>query len=330
MTQTHDLDVVVTRGGVVESKHRVHAAVVDLDGKLIASARDHSAHTFWRSSAKPFQVMPFVETRGFDSLDWGDDQLAIACGSHGGEPEHVAIVARMLRDLDLEDGDLACGSHEPLSSRGARIVRESGHRLTRLHHNCSGKHAAMLGFAHSKCWKRYGYERPEHPVQIAILHEIAKWTKVRPSQLEMSVDGCGVPVFALSIECMAAAYARLGAASHRGEEVPARVVGAMSQHPFLVGGTDRLDTLLIDETHGKVLSKTGAEGVYSATVPEMGIGIALKVEDGAQRAAAPALLRVLQLIGALPDTLPPRLHEVAHKSVRNSRNQCVGEVTTAA
>lgn len=330
MTQTHDLDVVVTRGGVVESKHRVHAAVVDLNGRLIASARDYAAHTFWRSSAKPFQVIPFVESRGFDSLDWGDDQLAIACGSHGGEPEHVAIVARMLRDLDLEDGDLACGSHEPLSSRGARIVRESGHRLTRLHNNCSGKHAAMLGFASSKQWKRFGYERPEHPVQIAILHEVAKWTQLRPSQIEMSVDGCGVPVFALSLDRMATAYARLGAASHRGEEVPARVLGAMSDHPFLVGGTDRLDTLLIDETHGKILSKIGAEGVYCATVPEMGIGIALKVEDGAQRATAPALLKILQLIGALPGILPERLHEVAHKSVRNSRNQCVGEVTTAA
>lgn len=330
MTQTHDLDVVVTRGGVVESKHRVHAAVVDLDGRLVASARDHAVHTFWRSSAKPFQVLPFVESKGFDSLDWGDDQLAIACGSHGGEPEHVAIVARMLRDLDLEDGDLACGSHEPLSSRGARIVRESGHRLTRLHHNCSGKHAAMLGFAHSMSWKRYGYERPEHPVQIAILHEVAKWTELRPSEIEVSVDGCGVPVFAFSLERMAAAYARLGAASHRGEEVPARVLGAMSQHPFLVGGTDRLDTLLIDESHGKIISKIGAEGVYSATVPEMGLGIALKVEDGAQRAAAPALLRILQLVGALPETLSPLLNEVAHKPVRNSRNQCVGEVTTAA
>jgi L-asparaginase II len=330
VTQTHDLDVVVTRGGVVESKHRVHAAVVDLEGRLVASARDHEATTFWRSSAKPFQILPFVASRGFDSLDWGDDQLAIACGSHGGEPEHVAVVSRMLRDLDLEDGDLACGSHEPLSSRGARIVRESGHRLTRLHNNCSGKHAAMLGFAHSKHWKKHGYERPEHPVQIAVLHEVAKWTQLRPSQIEMSVDGCGVPVFALSLERMAAAYARLGAASHRGEEIPARVLGAMAQHPFLVGGTDRLDTLLIEETHGRILSKIGAEGVYSATVPEMGIGIALKVEDGAQRATGPALLRILQLVGALPDTLPSSLAEVAHKPVRNSRNQCVGEVTTAA
>lgn len=330
MTQTHDLDVVVTRGGVVESRHRVHAAVVDSDGRLIATARDHAAHTFWRSSAKPFQVMAFVESRGFDTLDWGDDQLAIACGSHGGEPEHVAIVSRMLRDLDLEEGDLACGTHEPLSARGARIVHESGQRLTRLHHNCSGKHAAMLGYAHSKGWKKHGYERREHPVQIAILHEIAKWSDMRPSEIDVSVDGCGVPVFALPVDKMATAFARLGAASHRGEEAPARVFGAMAKHPFLVGGTDRLDTLLIDETHGKVICKIGAEGVYSAAVPGMGLGIALKVEDGAQRAAAPALLKILQLVGALPDSLPPRLAEFAHKPVRDSRNQCVGEVTTLA
>jgi L-asparaginase II len=328
--RTYDLDVVVTRGGVVESQHNVHAAVVDFSGTLVGGARDHTARTFWRSAAKPFQVMPFVTSGGCESLDWGEDQIAIACGSHGGEPEHVAIVSRMLRDLDLEDGDLACGSHEPLSSRGARIVHESGQRLTRLHNNCSGKHAAMLGFAHTKRWKKHGYEKPEHPVQIAILQEIGRWTETRGSQIDVAVDGCAVPVFGLPLDRMALAYAKLGAAHHRGDEVPGRILGAMATHPFLVGGTDRLDTILIDETHGKVISKIGAEGVYSAVVPEMGLGLALKVEDGAQRATAPALLRLLQLLDALPETLPSKLAELAKKPMRNSRNQCVGEVTTRA
>lgn len=326
MTQTYDLDVVATRGRIVESRHRVQAAIVGRDDVLLGTAREHGATTFWRSSAKPFQLIPFVESGGLDSLDWGDDQMAISCASHGGEPEHVALVARMLRDIGLEDGDLVCGTHEPLSARGARIVRESGQRLTRLHNNCSGKHASMLAFAHTQGWAKQGYEGREHPIQQAIIGQIARWTGVEESDMEMGVDGCGVIVFATPLESMARAYARFGAAAYRGDEVPRRIFSAMTTQPFLVAGTDRLDSLLIDESHGRVVSKLGAEGVHCAAIPELGIGIAIKVEDGHLRAQAPALIRILQLLGGLPESLPPRLAELARKPLRNTRNEVTGEV----
>ena len=324
--RTYELDVAVTRGEGIESEHHVHAAVVGEADELLGAARDPDAFTYWRSCAKPFQIIPFLSSGGFDALGWGEEQLAVSCASHGGEPEHVAIVEGMLHDLGLEEGDLACGPHDPSSQRGAKIVRESGGRPTRLHNNCSGKHSAMMGMAHQKRWPIRGYERRDHNVQRAILHEISLWTGVPCGKITQAVDGCGVVVFGMTLERMARAYSRFAVAAARGEEYPRRVVDAMSQNPFLVGGTDRFDTALIAETKGQVISKVGAEGVHCAMLPERGIGVAIKVEDGAQRAQGPALLRLLQELDALPDPLPSKLAEWMHKPVKNTRGECVGQV----
>ena len=322
---SHELDVVVTRGDAVESYHRVHAAVVDSRERTIGVAGDPGLVTFWRSCAKPFQVMPLLESGGFDKYGWGDEQLALACASHGGEPEHVAIVEAMLQTLGLEEGDLACGPHEPLSSRGAKIVRECGARIRRTHNNCSGKHTAMLALALHKGWSIEGYERGDHCVQQAMLNQVALWTGLRPSQIEIAVDGCGAAVFGLSLERMARAYARFGVASVRGDEIPARVARAMAAHPFLVGGTERLDSIIIEETNGRVITKVGAEGVHSGVILASGIGFALKVEDGNPRAQHPALIQLLQELDALPQPLPASLAEYLRRPVRNSRGEVVGE-----
>lgn len=321
-----ELDVVVTRGAGAESRHRVHAAVVDANGELIGRARDHTLVTMWRSCAKPFQVMPLLSCGGFDEVGWGDDELALACASHGGEPEHVAIAESMLRDLGLEEGDLACGPHEPLSPRGAKIVRESGARPTRLHNNCSGKHAAMLARAHVGGWPLHGYERAEHPVQLGILGEVTRWSDVPAPSILRAIDGCSAVVFGLPLETMARAYARLARASGAGEEIPARVTHAIVTRPFVFGGSERFDSLLLEETGGRVIAKVGAEGVHSVAVLDQAIGLVVKVEDGAQRAQHPAVIRLLQLLGALPDSLPPRLAELARPRVRNTRGEVVGEV----
>jgi len=324
---SHELDVIVTRGDSVESFHRVHAAVVDACDRLLGGAGDPSLVTYWRSCAKPFQVMPLLECGGFDANKWGDEELALTCASHGGEPEHVAIVEAMLSNLGLEEGDLACGPQDPLSPRGAKIVRESGIRIKRTHNNCSGKHTGMLALAKHHGWSIKGYERLEHPVQQAMLNQVALWTGTGPSQIEVAVDGCGAAVFALPLEGMARAYARLGSAAERGEEIPARILSAMSRHPFLIGGTDRFDSIIIEETNGRVIAKVGAEGVHSAVILDQAIGVAIKVEDGNPRAQHPALIRLLQELDALPDPLPPRLAEILRKPVRNSRGEVVGETT---
>ena len=321
-----ELDVVVTRGAVVESRHRVHAAVVDESGAVTGVARDPSFVTAWRSCAKPFQVMPLVESGGFDSLGWGDDHLALSCASHGGEPEHVMLAAAMLDDLGMEEGDLACGPHEPLASRGVRFLREAGERPSRLHNNCSGKHAAMLARAQTAGWHTYGYERDEHPVQRCCLEAVAFWSGMPQASIGRAVDGCGAVVFCLPLESMARAYAKFAAAARDGEEVPARIAHAMQTRPFLIGGTDRFDSVLIEETEGAVIAKIGAEGVHSVAVPERGLGIALKVEDGAQRAQFAAVVRTLQLLDVLPAKLAPRLEEFVHRPLRNTRGEAVGEL----
>ena len=328
--RTLSLDVVATRGGVVESRHRVHAAVVGADDRLAAAAGDPQLVTYWRSCAKPFQVIPLVASGGFDRAGWGDDQLALACASHGGEPEHVSLAASMLSDLGLEEGDLACGPHEPLAARGAKLVRESGVRPTRLHNNCSGKHAALLARATTAGWATVGYERADHPVQHGVLATISRWAGLPVAAIARAVDGCGVVVFGLPLVNMAAAYARLAGAVRRGEELPRQIVHAMTSRPFLVGGTDRFDSVLIEETRGRVLAKVGAEGVHTVAALDLGLGIAVKAEDGAQRAQYPAVLRALQLVGALPDPLPARLAEFIRRPVRNTRGEVVGEVRPAA
>lgn len=322
---THELDVVVTRGDAVESTHRVHAAVVDSHDRLIGKAYNPELVTWWRSCAKPFQAIPLIESGGFDAVRWGDDALALTCASHGGEPEHIEIVEGMLGSLNLEEGDLACGPHEPLSARGAKILRDRDERFTRIHNNCSGKHTGMLAFAMHNGWSIAGYEQHSHPVQQAMLNQVALWTGTLPSQVGIAIDGCGVSVFGLPLDRMARAYARFGAAVQRGEEVPSRIAAAIGNNPLLLAGTDRIDSLIVEETHGRVIAKIGAEGVHSAVVLDSGIGIALKVEDGDIRAQQPALIRLLQELDALPDPLPARLAELLVRPVRNTRGEVVGE-----
>jgi len=320
------LDVVVTRGGLVESRHRVHAAVVRHDGARLASARDGDLVTWWRSCAKPFQVMPMLHDGTFDRLGWGEEELALACASHGSEPEHVAVASRMLASIGLAEDDLACGPHDPLSARGASLLRDAGRLPGRLHSNCSGKHAAMLARARARDWSTAGYERASHPVQEAAWRTVADWAGIPAAEIARGVDGCGVTVFALPLHHMALAYARLAEAARHGDAVPARIVGAMTGHPHLVGGTDRFDTLLMTAGAGRIIAKVGAEGVHTVGLVDRGLGLAIKVEDGSARAQYPAVLACLQALGALPPRLPSSLMAVAHHTIVNTRGEAVGAV----
>ena len=300
--------------------------MVAADGTLLASARDPWSTVWWRSCAKPFQVMPLLRSGGVDAADWGLDELALACASHGGEPEHVALAGRMLSSLGLSADDLACGPHEPLAARGARIGREQGTRWTRLHNNCSGKHSAMLARALQQQLPTRGYHEASHQVQHECLDAVSAWAGLPADTIGVSADGCGVSVFALPLAHMAWAYARLAWAARRGDAASARVVEAMTTRPFLVGGTDRFDTVLMAATGGNVLCKIGAEGVHTFVLVDQAIGFALKVEDGAARAQYPAVLALLAALGGLPEVLPPALASFAERPVTNTRGEVVGRI----
>jgi L-asparaginase II len=198
------------RGAIPESRHVVHAAVVDGDGRLVAHAGEPELVTFWRSAAKPFQALPLLLDGAAERFDLTREQLALACASHSSEPQQVALVREFLRKIDCTEGDLMCGPHRPLSESVARDYETRGVRLTAAYSNCSGKHAGMLALAKHHGWPTEFYARLAHPVQQRCLAEVSRATDVPVDRVGVAVDGCGVACFALPLRNMALAYARLG------------------------------------------------------------------------------------------------------------------------
>lgn len=325
--ETLDVRVEVTRGQWVESWHRVHVAVLGADGMVRAQAGDPDTFAFARSSVKPIQALPLVDDGVVSAFGLTDEELALCCASHNAEPRHVELASSILRKAGLEEGALACGPHPPYYEPAAQALAAAGVEPGRIHNNCSGKHAGMLALARHNGWPTDGYQRPEHPVQRRMLEEITRWTGVAPDDVRTATDGCGVVTFGVPLRGLALAFARLAQAAHaRPESAPGRIVAAMTAHPFSVAGTGRLCTELMRAAEGRLVAKTGAEGVYVAGVPSDGLGIALKVEDGAKRASEPALLAVLHTLGVLSDREMEMLGTFAAPVVRNTRNEDVGAI----
>src|SRR5205809_240563 len=318
------------RGTVLESRHRVHVAVVDASGKLVAQAGDSAYRTFWRSAAKPFQALPLALAGVVERFGLTRQDLALACASHSSEPAQVALVREFLQRIGCSERDLMCGPHRPLSDAVAKDYETRGVRLTAVYSNCSGKHTGMLALARHHGWPTEFYTRPEHPVQQRCLEEVSRWTDVPAPRLGTATDGCGVVCYALPLRNMALAYAKLGMGDAgwgmRGDpsRIPhpaSRIVAAMLRHPDLIAGTARPCTDLMRAHPGRVLAKVGAEGVYSALIVPEGLGITLKVEDGNSAAAALAIAAVLADLGVKPQ--PESLTVRAHI---NSRGDKVGEL----
>jgi L-asparaginase II len=286
-----ELRIEATRGDLVESVHRVSLAVVSPESRLVASAGDPSRIAFWRSSAKPFQAMPLVDDGAADALGVTPAELALACASHSSEPRHLEVAASLLRRIGAGEEHLACGPHPPISPAVAERVIREGISLTPIWSNCSGKHAGMLALARHHGWPWSGYERPGHPLQQRMLREVARWTGIRAEAIPTGTDGCAVVTFGLPLSAMAAAWARFGAEPTEG---PRRIREAMTAHPDLVAGTGRLCTDLMGALPGRVLAKIGAAGVYCAALPELRLGVALKVADGDSEVSGVALLAALE------------------------------------
>jgi len=324
------LHVDVLRGGLVESRHRVHAVVADADGGLVWTAGDAGLVTFVRSAIKMFQALPLVEDGGVERYGLTTEEVAITTASHGGEPFHLDAVRALLRKAGCDEEALACGPHPPMHAASAEALRAGGVTPGRLHNNCSGKHAGMLALAGLHGWPRVQYHLLAHPVQTRVLATLAEWTGVPHDALGCAIDGCGLPTFALPLDAMARGCARLSAAAARGDDAPARVLGAMTAHPAHVAGTDRLCTDLMRAAGGRVWAKVGAEGYYCAGVPDLGLGIALKVEDGTWRAVEPALLAVLREAGAIDDDVRAALETYAAPTILNTRGERVGGIRVHA
>lgn len=318
--------VLVRRGGAVESTHRIHAVIVGLEPGEEVRYGDPTRLAYWRSSMKPFQALPLVEDGAAGAFGLEDEQIAVCCASHVGSPAHLDLVAAILGLLGAGASELVCGPHAPFDGGAERAVLRSGRAFTPLHNNCSGKHAGMLAVARHAGWPLEGYGRPDHPVQARIRRGLERWLDVDPEGLGWATDGCGVPTPLLSLRQMARAYARLGRAAELGEEGPARVAGAMRAHPEVVSGPGRPATRLMEVTGGRLLAKEGAEGVFCLAGPGEGWGMALKVVDGGRRAAAPAVVEALAETGLLAHEEIDRLDDVRRPELRNSQEAVVGRI----
>lgn len=321
-----DQVVEVVRGRVVESTHRVHAAVVDADGRTRAFAGDPDRVTFFRSGAKPFQAIPIVMDGAMDRFGLTLEELAICCGSHSGQSYHVDAVLSVLSRVGVRESALACGTQEPLHRETRTEMRARGIAAGALHHNCSGKHAGMMSVARARGWDPAGYERAEHPVQGRLLSEMARWAELPLEAIALGTDGCGVVTFGMPLRDMAAAYARLSRAARLGEREATYIVGAMTAYPKMVGGDGRLCTDLMQRTGGRVLGKGGAEGLFCVGVPGAELGVVIKVEDGGARAMGPAILTVLRQLDIISEEDLGALHKHAYPELRSSRGDAVGEI----
>lgn len=319
--------VLVRRGPWIESRHRVHVVVVDAAGHTLAAVGDPSVPTFFRSAAKPFQALPLVEDGVVDALGLDDEALALCCASHNSEPRQVEVARSILSRIGLGEDALACGGHPPLRKTEELRLAAAGTPPSPIDSNCSGKHAGMLALARHHGWPVEGYERADHPVQRRVIAAVADQTGLDSGDLETAVDGCGVVCIRGPLRQLALGYARLAAASAAGAPAPRRIVGAMTAHPEMVGGVGRLDTAVMVESDGAVVAKVGAEGVYGAALPQRGIGVALKVEDGSWRAADVALVRVLDQLGWVPEAPSGSLADFRAGAVFDTRGVRVGEIT---
>ncbi len=285
-----NLAVVATRGSLAESVHQVSLAVTDPDGRLVAFTGDPELVTYWRSASKPFQLYPLIADGGVARFGLDTPMVALACASHNAEPRHREVGAQWLQQLGLPEDALACGGHLSLWSAQADAMIREGIAPSPLWSNCSGKHAGMLALARLHGWPIEGCNAFPHSVQVEVSASIAAWTGVPEADLLWGVDGCTAAAVALPIRAMAEAYARLGTS----DDPSLRLIReAMLAEPFLIAGTDRLETVLMQAWPGRVIAKIGAEGVFSAALPGLGLGLTLKVHDGHMKAAGVALVEAL-------------------------------------
>jgi L-asparaginase II len=329
--------VAVKRGGLTESRHRGHIVAIEPDGTIVAYLGAPETVTFLRSSAKPLQALPLLVSGAAERFGFTDEEVALACASHNGEPIHTRIVTSMLEKIGLGPEALKCGVHEPYSLEVARELRERGEAPNVLQNNCSGKHAGMLALALHLNAPVETYHKPEHPVQLAVGKTIAKFTDIPVEDLVVATDGCAVPVFGVTVKAMALSYARLISPPASFDEATrnacSRVVRVMNAYPELIGGTsDRLDTEIMKATPGRVISKVGADGVYTAGVKPceewpQGLGFALKIEDGDDRRARPTVVvESLRQLGVLRDESLEAVARYAFFPVLNRPGDIVGEI----
>jgi L-asparaginase II len=339
----------VYRGDQIESFHTGSIAVVDSMGRLLAYAGEPGLRTCLRSAAKPFQAIPLLEYGGVDEYELSSEEIALTCGSHGGEPLHVATAAALLRKGEFDESDLLCGAHVPYDEKAAAELRAAGDEPSALHNNCSGKHAGMLLATQVMDIPSADYIDAAHPLQDTMRATLGDFADLDPEEIPIAIDGCGVPAFFLSLQRTAFAYARLMASTQTGiagaleryAGSAAEIVNAMTGFPQYVAGAWSMTTPLMQAFGGELVAKEGAEGLYAMAVApslvgaltgrlrvadDVAVGIALKIHDGSMvRGRNPVILKTLEILGA-DVASASELQPFRRQQVSNVVGKIVGEV----
>ena len=286
----------VSRGGSVESAHRGALAVFDADGACVLALGDIDRPVFPRSAVKGIQALALMESGAADRFDLTQGEIALACSSHSGEPAHAETAAHMLKKAGRTLACLECGTHWPMNEAAAHALARSGREPSALHNNCSGKHAGFVCAAVAMAEDPQGYVGADHPLQREVTAALETVFELDLSGAPRGIDGCAIPTFAMPLKAMATGFARFGAGvgfqPARGKAIR-RIRQACAAEPFMVAGSGRFDTRIMTALRERAFTKTGAEGVYCAALPELGLGIALKIDDGATRASEAAMASLI-------------------------------------
>ncbi len=331
-SNANPLTVEVTRNGVVESRHRGSAAVVDVAGKLQAAWGDIARPTYPRSAIKAIQALPMVESGAPEAFGFTDAEVSLACASHNGEKGHTDGAASMLSKLSLSEEDLECGSHWPYREADAHALARAAVEPNQLHNNCSGKHAGMLALAKQLGVPTKGYTKQTHPVQQRILGAMEQMCGTDLSGVQPGIDGCSAPNWPIPLENLAYGFARVADPKDLPEErakAVRRITSSVMAHPFMVAGTGRFCTEVMKILGTRAFIKTGAEGVFCAALPEYGLGVALKCDDGATRGAETMMAALLREIGVIEDEHMEAMAPWLNPQLKNRQETIVGDIRPA-
>jgi L-asparaginase II len=323
------IEIDVWRGNLIESRHSVYGAVVDAHGGVISAWGDFETPIYGRSAIKPLLALLLVESGAAEQFNLSDREIALATASHNGEPGHVDAVKAWLTKIGMTPDDLECGQQAPSYEPALRAMYEARETPTRAHNNCSGKHAGFLTAAKHLGFPTKGYIQYEHPVQQRLLGILEQMSGFALTGVPRGVDGCGIPTIAFPIGHHAFAMAQLADPHHLPEARAngcRRIVQAMTTEPWYVAGTNRFCTKVMEVTGPKAAIKVGAEGVYMGALPEHGIGICLKVTDGASRATEVAMGAVLRHLGVIDEVQEAKLQATLEPEIRNWAGTVTGRI----
>ncbi|KPU27564.1 hypothetical protein TR13x_03225 [Caloranaerobacter sp. TR13] len=316
------------RGNIIDLTHIGHIAVVDYTGKILYYYGDPKRVTFARSSAKPIQAIPVLESGAIKEYGITDKEIAIFCASHSGESFHVNAVRSILKKAGLNEEYLQCGSHYPIADYAAEELKSNRLKPENIHCNCSGKHAGMLITA-----KYYGedlgsYYKSEHPVQKRIMKTISEICEYDEDEIVTAVDGCGAVVHAMPLYKFAHGFAKLSKPevfnSDR-ENVVRKIINAMTQYPEMVGGTNRICTDLMKVCGDRLFAKSGASAYYAIGLKNKGIGIAFKIEDGNSKILSAVVLETLRQLRIITNEELKKLEKYYVLKIKNHKQEIVGE-----